>query len=153
MDFIKGFSDDIRVFRNMVERSLSPKLYKLDKELNRLRALPDKCLEELAIKVYGKRHYKNPGFWGNLKAHGWDIIEGLDKLIKIFQGQNLPVRTALLLIKSVAHVHFAVVRQYILVLVGVPVNYAAIELGQGGRLEELQWHKGNTTFHDAPPVL
>lgn len=84
------FSDDIRVFRNMVERSLSPKLYLLDNELNRLRSLPDKCLEEFAIKIYGKRHYKNPGFWGNLKAHGLDIIEGLDKFFKLIQGDNLP---------------------------------------------------------------
>ena len=90
MDSIKDFSKDIRVFRNMVERSISPKLYLLDKELNRLRALPPKCEERFLIKLYGKRHYKNPGFWGNLKAHGWDVLEKLDDFFKLFQGENLP---------------------------------------------------------------
>ena len=90
MDSIKDFSKDIRVFRNMVERSISPKLYLLDKELNRLRALPQKCEERFLIKLYGKRHYKNPGFWGNLKAHGWDIFEKLDDFFKLIQGENLP---------------------------------------------------------------
>lgn len=91
MTAIKDFSKDIRVFRNMVERSISPKLFMLDLELNRLRALPPKCEERFHIKLYGKLFYKNNLFvLGNIWAHGLDIMEGLDRLFKQFSGEDLP---------------------------------------------------------------
>ncbi len=90
MDSIKDFSEDIRVFRNMVQRSLSPKLYLLDKQLTRLRALPDKCDEEFAIKLFGKKHYKDPRAWEYIKAEKWDLIRLLAEFLSMFNKDGTP---------------------------------------------------------------
>ena len=84
MDSIQDFSKDIRVFRNMVERSISPKLYQLDKELNRLRTLPDKCEEEFAIKLFGKKRFKDPRSIKILRDNQWNYSEIISDFIDIF---------------------------------------------------------------------
>ena len=50
---------DILQFRDIVSRSLNPKLYALKAALNRLESLKDKCREAFLIKLYGKKYYNS----------------------------------------------------------------------------------------------
>ena len=77
------YSEDIRFFRETLNRALSPKLLALGKEINRLNDLPQLCEEEVLKKLYGKKHYKDPGFWQYARVVGWNLIEIIGKFGQI----------------------------------------------------------------------
>ncbi len=85
------YSHNILLFREMVERSASLKLYALEKEISRLFALQTTCQDEYLISLYGKKHYKDPRPIDQLKPHALDILDNLTTFLNRFNKDSSPV--------------------------------------------------------------
>lgn len=85
------YSHDILFFQGMVDRSVSLKLYALEKEISRLSALQTICQDEFLISLYGKKHYKDPRPIDRLKPHALDMLDSLNAFLRLFYKDSSPV--------------------------------------------------------------
>lgn len=76
------YTEDIRFFREAVSSSITPLLQQLEKELIRISSIAPMCHEQVAIKLFGKEHYKDPRFVDYIKADAAQWLQLVDVFLK-----------------------------------------------------------------------